>query len=105
MQLLFKYQELWNVVSDGIVRPADVVTTRKDLKTSNGKAFLTQHDDFIHTSIVVGGTGSSDKTFQIVGALYGWNSSSSHIKLWAENETFYVGDALVFIFEPPLSVW
>ena len=32
MQLLFEYQELWTVVSEGIVGPADAVTTRKDLK-------------------------------------------------------------------------
>ncbi|TXG50951.1 hypothetical protein EZV62_023475 [Acer yangbiense] len=32
MQLLFEYQELWTVVSEGIVRLADAVTTRKDLK-------------------------------------------------------------------------
>ncbi|TXG52636.1 hypothetical protein EZV62_021805 [Acer yangbiense] len=38
MQLLFEYQELWTVVSDGIVRPADAATTRKDLKDwSSGK--------------------------------------------------------------------
>ena len=32
MQLLFEYQELWTVVSEGIVGPADAATTRKDLK-------------------------------------------------------------------------
>ncbi|KAI9185791.1 hypothetical protein LWI28_010684 [Acer negundo] len=32
MQLLFEYQELWTVVSEGIVGPADAETTKKDLK-------------------------------------------------------------------------
>ncbi|TXG59142.1 hypothetical protein EZV62_016971 [Acer yangbiense] len=32
MQLLFEYQELWIVVSEGIVGPVDAATTRKDLK-------------------------------------------------------------------------
>ncbi|KAK0598682.1 hypothetical protein LWI29_036974 [Acer saccharum] len=44
------------------------------------------------------------QTIHIVGARSGWNSSLSHIKLWAENKTFHVGDSLVFIYEPPLSV-
>ncbi|KAK1560734.1 hypothetical protein Q3G72_030288 [Acer saccharum] len=44
------------------------------------------------------------QTIHIVGARFGWNSSSSHIKLWEENKTFHVGDSLVFIYEPPLSV-
>ncbi|TXG46863.1 hypothetical protein EZV62_026157 [Acer yangbiense] len=32
MQLLFEYQELWTVVSEGIVGSADAATTRKDIK-------------------------------------------------------------------------
>ena len=32
MQFLFEYQELWTVVSEGIIGPADAATTRKDLK-------------------------------------------------------------------------
>ncbi|KAI9174950.1 hypothetical protein LWI28_025246 [Acer negundo] len=31
MQLLFEYQKLWTIVSDGIVSPADATTTRKDM--------------------------------------------------------------------------
>ncbi|TXG56964.1 hypothetical protein EZV62_018277 [Acer yangbiense] len=32
MQLLFEFQELWTVVSEGIASPADAATTRKDIK-------------------------------------------------------------------------
>ncbi|KAK1560991.1 hypothetical protein Q3G72_033162 [Acer saccharum] len=46
----------------------------------------------------------SAATIHIVGARSGWNASLSHIKSWAENKTFHVGDSLVFIHEPPLSV-
>ncbi|TXG52111.1 hypothetical protein EZV62_021280 [Acer yangbiense] len=32
MQLLFEFQELWTVVSEGIASPIDAATTRKDIK-------------------------------------------------------------------------
>ncbi|KAK0576845.1 hypothetical protein LWI29_024227 [Acer saccharum] len=44
MQLLFEYQELWTVVSEGIVGPADAATTRKDLKA---RFFINQSLDSV----------------------------------------------------------
>ena len=44
MQLLFEYQELWIVVSEGIIEPVDAATTKKDL---NARFFINQSLDSV----------------------------------------------------------
>ena len=44
MKLLFEYQELWTVVSEGIIESADAVTIKKDL---NARFFINQSLDSV----------------------------------------------------------
>ena len=66
MQLLFEYQELWTVVSEGVVGPADAATTRKDLKA---RFFINQSlDPVIFKKIAH--TTSSKEAWDILMKMY-----------------------------------